>query len=86
MTRKTTPFQLVILHEEEVRTAAKALRAVFDETRSDDDRNAAAVVAINACAAALLGAEDDSCSLILTRVREGVLDIEPTVGLTGSAR
>lgn len=69
MSAKTERIKFVILLEDEVRIAAKALACVFAMTKEtpQEDFAAAAKEAMQACKAALDGAENDSCVLLLGR-------------------
>jgi len=67
--------KLVVLYEDEVRTAAKAIDHVrellADEAVSDDAKYEAWTTAMRACMVALSGAEDTDATLVLAN--KGVL-------------
>jgi hypothetical protein len=56
--------QLCIVWEDELRTAAKLLRAMED-AETDDDYQVAASHALRACCTALWGVADDHCLVML---------------------
>lgn len=62
-------MKVVVLYEDEVRTAAKAMDQVrellADETASDDAKDEAWTTAMRACMVALAGAEDTAATLVL---------------------
>jgi hypothetical protein len=61
-------YRMVVLFEDEVREAARALaayRALPDD--ADDEAFEAASKAFRLCTVALLGAEDDAAALVLSR-------------------
>lgn len=60
-------FELTILHEREIRLAAKALRA-WQEDKAGDEQ--IAMVAVQACMTALYGADKD-CPIVIAS--EGAL-------------
>ena len=68
----TSTFNLVCLFEDEMRVAARALaelrRVEANEASTTDEFEKAMVNVINACGAALLGAEADDAVLVLTRL------------------
>ena len=60
-----TEYRCVVLFEDEVRAAAKLLAGFFDPAR--DPTGEEAISIIEACYAALQGAEDDSAVVMLGR-------------------
>lgn len=68
MTTEAT-MKMVVLYEDEVRTAAKAIDHVremlTDESVSTDAKDEAWMTAMRACMVALAGAEDTEATLVL---------------------
>jgi hypothetical protein len=65
----TAEHKLVVLFDHEVRVAAKALeglRALADTKCTKEEWSDAALHALDACQAALLGAEDDGAAITIS--------------------
>ncbi len=60
-------FRLMVLHDEEIRTAAKMLRAAFDGQHTPEFP-VLALHALNACNAALHGCDDERAGLTIVSV------------------
>lgn len=89
-------LKMVVLYEDEVRIAAKALDAfrelAADETSGDDAKDQAWIEAARACMVALAGAEDDGATLVLANKRDllgraaHTTWIEASIGSSTAAR